>query len=402
MLRAAPGDAGLLSRGVGMLEESGGGTFFGALGAYSDWVTHARSAGGAGWLSEPGRLVRSRDPGEVRAGVLEVLGGPADGEQPGEPRVEERAQSEGLVLERVSWGVGFGPRTEAFLLLPAAVSSPVPGVLALHCHGGFKYYGKEKVADGPAGPAPFVEEVRGRYYGGWAYANALAREGFAVLAHDAFLWGSRRFDLGTTAGSGEDLAGSISAYNAAAGPHEHVVEKYCRLLGTTLAAVVAREDRIALSYLASRPEVDASRLGCVGLSGGGLRAGMLHATSEQLSASVVVAMMTTYGGLLDHNVSSHTWMLYPEGWPARGDWPELVGCRPDVALLVQYARGDELFSSAGMEEAHAVLASCYQRAGNPSGYAGQFYDGPHRFDRAMQQAAFAWLSRNLEQARLAG
>jgi len=305
------------------------------------------------------------------------------------------------VLERVSWGVGFGPRTEAFLLLPAAVSSAVPGVLALHCHAGFKFYGKEKVADGPAGPAPFVEEIRERYYGGRAYANALARQGFAVLAHDAFLWGSRRFDLGTRAGSGEDLAGSISAYNAAAGPHEHVVEKYCRLLGTTLAAMVAREDRIALSYLASRPEVDASCLGCVGLSGGGLRAGMLHATSEQLSASVVVAMMTTYGGLLDHNVSSHTWMLYPEGWPARGDWPELVGCRPDIALLVQYARGDQLFTLEGMEAADAVLASSYERAGNPSGYSGQFYDGPHRFDRAMQQAAFTWLSRNLERGKLA-
>jgi len=383
------------------MPEGSEGATFAALGAYSDWVTHARSVGGAGWVSEPSRLVRSRDPGEVRADVLEVLGGPAEGEQPREPRVEERVESEGLVLERVSWGVGFGPRTEAFLLLPAAVSSAVPGVLALHCHAGFKFYGKEKVADGPAGPAPFVEEIRERYYGGRAYANALARQGFAVLAHDAFLWGSRRFDLGTPAGSGEDLAGSISAYNAAAGPHEHVVEKYCRLLGTTLAAMVAREDRIALSYLASRPEVDASCLGCVGLSGGGLRAGMLHATSEQLSASVVVAMMTTYGGLLDHNVSSHTWMLYPEGWPARGDWPELVGCRPDIALLVQYARGDQLFTLEGMEAADAVLASSYERAGNPSGYSGQFYDGPHRFDRAMQQAAFTWLSRNLERGKLA-
>jgi len=383
------------------MPEGSEGATFAALGAYSDWVTHARSVGGAGWVSEPSRLVRSRDPGEVRADVLEVLGGPAEGEQPREPRVEERVESEGLVLERVSWGVGFGPRTEAFLLLPAAVSSAVPGVLALHCHAGFKFYGKEKVADGPAGPAPFVEEIRERYYGGRAYANALARQGFAVLAHDAFLWGSRRFDLGTPAGSGEDLAGSISAYNAAAGPHEHVVEKYCRLLGTTLASMVAREDRIALSYLASRPEVDASCLGCVGLSGGGLRAGMLHATSEQLSASVVVAMMTTYGGLLDHNVSSHTWMLYPEGWPARGDWPELVGCRPDIALLVQYARGDQLFTLEGMEAADAVLASSYERAGNPSGYSGQFYDGPHRFDRAMQQAAFTWLSRNLERGKLA-
>ena len=86
-------------------------------------------------------------------------------------------------------------------------------------------------------------------YGSRAWANALAKEGFAVLVHDTFLWGSRRFAQETMLaamgdpphGSGEAAAiaegvpAHVARYNELAGTHEHLVEKYCNLLGTTLA-----------------------------------------------------------------------------------------------------------------------------------------------------------------------
>jgi dienelactone hydrolase len=269
--------------------------------------------------------------------------------------------------------------------------------VALHDHGGFKWYGKEKIADGPDGRAVGLEAFRDGAYGGRAYANALARAGFVVVVPDAFMWGSRRFALRdedgaiptASAGVGDDT--EIVRYNAAAKAHEHVVEKYCRLLGTTMAAVIAHEDRVALAYLRSRPDVIAERVGAVGLSGGGLRAGLLQATSDELAAAVVVGMMTTYEDLLDHNVVSHTWMLFPDGLPRVADWPDVVGCRPHSPLLVQYDRDDELFTIDGMRHAHEQLTAGYARAGNPDGYRGQFYDGPHKFDQAMQLAAFSWL-----------
>ena len=63
----------------------------------------------------------------------------------------------------------------------------------------------------------------------------------------------------------------IVRYNGAAYLHEHLISKYCTLLGSSLAAVIAYEDRVGLNYLLSREDVDAGRIGCVGLSGGGLR-----------------------------------------------------------------------------------------------------------------------------------
>jgi hypothetical protein len=61
----------------------------------------------------------------------------------------------------------------------------LPGILALHDHGHFKFYGKEKIADGPEGPVPTLEPFREAYYGGRAYCNLLARDGFVVVVHDA-------------------------------------------------------------------------------------------------------------------------------------------------------------------------------------------------------------------------
>jgi dienelactone hydrolase len=282
-------------------------------------------------------------------------------------------------------------------------------VVALHSHDGYKWYGKEKVADGPEGPLPALAALRAQSYGDRPFANELARRGFAVLAHDVFLWGSRRFpveampesvlqrveDYVTARRAEGRTVDEIERYNVAASHHEHVVAKYSTLLGGTLAGMVAFEDRVAVSYLRSRPEVDGERIGCAGLSGGGCRAAMLQATCEAIRASVVVGMMSTYEGLLDRHVQSHTWMFFPPGLARHADWPDLTACRAPSPLLVQYLRGDGLFSIEGMEAAHRRIAGHYEGAGRPDAYTGEFYEGPHRFDREMQGAAFDWLERQL-------
>jgi dienelactone hydrolase len=348
------------------------------LGEYSDWVAYARSHAHLAWDRS-----RAPDTETIRALVRAEL---SVGDTPPEAddvRVEAAWEDGDVAGEVVSWSVGYGPRTKAWVLRPRNAPGPLPGVIALHDHSGFKWYGKEKVAVGPDGVAPGVAELHDHAYGGRGFANALAVQGFVVVAHDVFTWGSRRFDLGVD---------EIGAYNNAAARHEHVVEKYCRLLGTTMAAVVNYEDRVALSYLRRRPDVLDDRTGCVGMSGGGLRAGLLQATADELGAAAVVAMMSTYEGLLDHNVAGHTWMLFPASMPQVADWPQVVGCRPASPLLVQYNRDDELFTPSGMADADEQLRA---RAAEAGTYTAQWYDGPHKFDRPMQDAAFAWLAEAL-------
>ncbi len=372
------------------------------LDIFSDWVEEAR---------RQRQLFAPAQPGpDTQARVKAALGFCSGPELPVDVRVEGCWERDGLAGEQVSWSVGYGPRTVAWVLKPAHAGDPLPGVAALHDHGAFKYLGKEKIAHGPDDPERYAAEHYWHvYYGGRPFANALANEGFVVLVHDAFLWGSRRFPLSVMPewapaafASGGDptwtmggIPREVGEYNFAAAQHEHVVEKYCNLLGTTMSGVVSHEDRIALNYLRSRADVLSDQVGCVGLSGGGNRAGLLQATWDPLKAAVVVGLMSTYSGLLDHNVATHTWMFFPSGWAQHGDWPDLVGCRAPSPLLVQYDWEDELFTPEGMEAAHARLAEIYASACRPDAYTGEFYPGPHKFDLEMQRAAFGWLKQQL-------
>lgn len=363
------------------------------LGAYSDWA--------AGRLAAmAGRPLPAADA--VRGQVKALLQVPDVPEQPRDVRLGLAWSRDGVDGQEVSWSVGYGPRTAAWLLRPAGVSGPLPGVLALHGHDGFKFHGKEKIADGPEPPSAAVVALRAGLYGGRAFATDLARAGFAVLVPDVFGWGSRRFPFAELPGLVRDLteatrdivppdelsrgAGEAAAYNTAAWHHEQLIAKYCALLGTSLAAVVSAEDRMAAGYLRSRPDVTGP-IGCVGLSGGGCRAALLTATDDELGAAVIVAMMSSYAALADHSVIDHTWMLFPPGLAAVADWPDLAACHAPVPLLVQYDRDDPLFPLPGQEQAHERIARHYAAGG----YQGRCYDGGHKFDAAMQRDAFGWL-----------
>jgi dienelactone hydrolase len=367
------------------------------LGVFSDWVAAAKRQQPLYPVAKPGSQTRTL--------LCEALGFCHRDESPIAVNIESKWEKDGVMGEEISWSVGFGPRTHAYVLKPANAKGPLPGIVALHDHSDFKYYGKEKIADGPQGTLPVLSEFRKIPYGGRAYANALAREGFVVLVHDVFLWGSRRFPLETML----EMMGSkttdllklrpafdeIEEYNNAAYFHEHWVSKYCNILGTNMAGVVSFEDRVALNYLLSRADVDTERVGCIGLSGGGNRAALLNATHESIHAAVIIGLMTTYSALLDHNMS-HTWMLFPFGWARHGDWSDIAASRAPQPLLVQYDMQDHLFTEDGMREAHMRLQDHYASVGNPTAYTGQFYSGPHKFDLEMQSAAFDWLKQQLQ------
>jgi dienelactone hydrolase len=369
------------------------------LGPYSDLVDVARKLGP---LFPTGGTTTEA----VRAALTFTV---AD-ETPRDLRRGRTWERDGVVGEELSWSVGFGPRAEAFLLKPAGAKGRLPAVIAFYDHGHFKFFGKEKVADGPDAPPEAVLPYRAKYYGDRAYANTLARAGFAVLVHDVFMWGSRKLPLEAMPEAKwipVDAVGkalehgttdeTVVRYHGAAYIHENQLAKYLALLGTNLAAVIAYEDRVALNLLAARDDIDAARIGAVGFSGGGLRAALLGATSDRLKARVVTGMMATYEELLDRLIVPHTWMLFPPGFSRIGDVPDLAACAAPKPLLVQYALGDVMFTRKGMRDSDSVIRGYYERAGAPEAYRGAFFDGPHRFDREMQEQAFAWFREKLGQ-----
>ena len=65
-------------------------------------------------------------------------------------------------------------------------------VLGLHDHGGNKFMGWRKIVRTDDNPWPIQATHQERYYGGVAWANELARRGYAVLVNDTFPFASRR------------------------------------------------------------------------------------------------------------------------------------------------------------------------------------------------------------------
>jgi dienelactone hydrolase len=317
-------------------------------------------------------------------------------------RTERRISHDGLEIEEVSWEVGYGPRCQAWVLKPQGASGTLPAVLALHDHGGFKYFGKEKIAEADHA-FPLTAEFRDRSYGGVPWANALAKEGFLVLAHDAFAFGSRAVPVESLSPRYQEpfrnlkpgTPDYIRAYNEFAGDHETILAKSCFTAGTTWPGVFSYEDRRALDYLVTRPDVDARRIGCGGLSGGGLRTVMLAGTDDRIQAACAVGFMTTWQDFLHDRVFTHTWMLYVPHCARYLDFPDILSLHGPRPTMVLYDEDDPLYTLQGQRDADARLKQTFTRMGAEGKYAGRFYPGPHKFDRPMQRDAFAFFKNAL-------
>ena len=303
------------------------------IGSDGPWLSDAVLGDGPAQLSF--RTGRWSDLGTWRTAArkrtLECLA-PVSLGTPSDVRVESRHEFDGLHVERLSWQLASGPRTEAVLLRPADAVGRLPGILALHDHSGNKFLGWRKIARTDEAPWTIQRRHQDEGYEGLAWANEVARRGYVVLAHDTFPFASRRVRVADVSpdvrGVGvdpepEDLEG-VGKYNAFAADHEHIMEKSLLCAGTTWPGVYLVEDQRALDILCARPEVDASRIGCAGLSGGGMRTVFLGGLDDRIRCAIAVCFMTTWRDFLLDKCFTHTWMMYVplcrETWTFRRSW----------------------------------------------------------------------------------
>ena len=374
------------------------------IGAYGPWMSEL--------ACDPPRLSFRNDVGDdvfawrsvARQRALDCL---ALSDSGGTPQVTVHAQYiyDGLHVEELSWQLPYGPRTEAILLKPAGSTDPLPGILALHDHATNKYFGKRKIARTSDGWHPTLFETHDPYYGGVSWANEIAKRGYVVLVPDAFTFGSRRVRLSdvpehlrqgivdTDLDDEPDNREAIEVYNQWAAGHESIVAKSLFSAGTTWPGVFLGEDQRALDVLCERADVDETRIGCGGLSGGGLRTVYLGGLDPRIDCAVCVGMMTTWCDFLLNVSSTHSWMAYIPGLPLYLDYPEVLGIRVPLPTMVLSNIDDPFFTLPEMERADEMLRQIFDRAGAADRYRGSFYPGGHKFDLPMQAEAFDWFDK---------
>lgn len=317
-------------------------------------------------------------------------------------------QRSGFRVQRLHITATRQHKIPAWLLLPDRQRPGKPGLIAIHCHSGRYVWGHEKILSTPGEP-DFVGEFRKGAYGGRPYAEELARRGFVVLVIDGFYFGERRLRV-------EDMDPESAppvfrtrlqalakldrrtlewsrAVDALCSEFEHLTAKTIFTSGATWPGLLSWDDRRAVDYLASRPEVNPEKLGCLGLSIGGLRTVYLIGSDPRIKAACVMGWMTVFHDQLRNHLRNHTWMVYPPGLFNVMDLPDVAGLHAPNALLVQQCGQDRLFPLPAMQLANQRLREIYAKAGVPERFKGTVHNVPHSFGLEMQAEAIEWLER---------
>ncbi|MHB9027273.1 MAG: dienelactone hydrolase family protein [Candidatus Latescibacterota bacterium] len=374
------------------------------IGPYGPW---AASLTGEGPQALSFRNNKWRDIGTWRKAarqcVLDRIAAPDLGAAP-KVTVRKQYAYDGLQVEELSWQLPYGRPTEAILLKPQNARGKLPGILAFHDHGANKYFGTRKITRTADTRHSLMEEHQRLYYSDRAWANEIARRGYVVLVSDAFPFASRRVMLqdvpeairGGLNDNDPENPANIAAYNTWASEQETVVAKSLFCAGTTWPGVFFSEDRAALDILCARDDVDAGKIGCGGLSGGGMRTVFAGGLDPRIGCAVCVGFMTTWRDFLLNKSFTHTWMTYVPLLPKEMDFPEILGLRAPLPTMVLNDSEDGLYTLPEMKRADGMLREVYHKAGADERYRCSYYPGDHKFDAKMQEETFGWFDQWLK------
>ena len=203
-----------------------------------------------------------------------------------------------------------------------------------------------------------------------------AKLGFAVLAVNAF-------------GAGERAVGkALGEY------HGEMTAATLFPTGQTLAGIQVYENARALAYLATRPEVDAARVGVTGASGGGNQTMYAVAMIDGLKAAVPVCSVGNYRVYL--GTACCMCELVPGALTFTEEWGVLGLAAPKPLMIVNATRDAVQFSVPEARKTIAGLEALYRLFGHPDNLRHAVFESGHDYNKAMREAAYGWFARHLD------
>jgi dienelactone hydrolase/pimeloyl-ACP methyl ester carboxylesterase len=270
------------------------------------------------------------------------------------PRILGAIRRAGYRIEKLLFESRPDVWVTANLYLPEPVRGRRPAVLCVHGHW-------------PGARRDPVVQAR---------CLGLVKLGFVVLAVDAFGAGERY----TTPAPGT-YHGAL--YGSTLWPTGH-----------TLLGMQVYDNRRAVDYLLTRPEVDGQRLGITGASGGGNQTMYAVALDERLAAAVPVCSVGTYQAYLHAACCVCEVLPGALRFAEEGDVLGLVAPR---ALLVINATRDALqFSVAQARQSIERARAVYQLYHASEKLQHATFESPHDYNKAMRETMYGWMTRWLK------
>ncbi len=210
-----------------------------------------------------------------------------------------------------------------YLLIPKQGRGPFPVAVAYAGHG----YGVYDIV-GLWNDGTERQEPEGYHAD---FGVALCRRGFLVAAPEIAGFGERQTDyryLNTELG--QPLP--TTCHNAAT---------YAFMLGKSLVGMRVRDGMRLIDYLATVPEADSTRLGAMGISGGGMLTFFHTALDERIRAAVVSGYYSSFhASILAMN---HCTCNFVPGLLEIGEMSDLVGLLLPRPLLIEAGTHDPIF-----------------------------------------------------------
>src|SRR5256886_6849928 len=242
----------------------------------------------------------------------------------------------------------------------------------------------------PAILFPLGHEPGGKANPTWQQMlGSLATKGFVALTWDPIGQGERLqiYD--------EDLRESKVGDSTT----EHtVVGAQCLLLGEHLARYTIWDGMRALDYLLSRPEVDPTRVGLTGNSGGGTHTAYIAALDDRIQVAAPSCYITSWRLMLQTIGPQDAEQTFPF-WLQEGlDYPDyLYAFAPKPCLLLSAIR--DFFPIAGARETFAEAEKVYSAIGAREKLGMFEADDGHGYNKTRRLAAYDWFGRWLKGAR---
>ena len=207
-----------------------------------------------------------------------------------------------------------------------------------------------------------------------AAPRALARAGFAVLAIDPVGQGERQQMLGTPAG---DVWNPCTQHN--------MLNKQAVLLGEWFGAWRTYDAVRGLDYLLARPEVDTTRVGVHGTSGGGTLTTWVTAVDDRITMSAPSCYITTWLRNVENELPIDAEQMPPTALAQGLEMADfLIAAGPKPILLL--GEKNDFFDPRGLDEAEAELIKIHRLLGVPGTVERFMGKGDHSLSQFLREA----------------
>jgi dienelactone hydrolase len=277
----------------------------------------------------------------------------------------------GYTLEKFEFFNGVDATVPGIVLIPDGLKGKAPAVLYHHYHGGDYAHGKDEL---------FKKNDLVQFNA----AEDLIKAGYVVLAIDAYAFGER---------SGKGPNGPKEK-----GKDEELTWAKINLWkGRSYWGMMVRDDQMALSYLCSRSEVDASRIAAVGMSMGCLRSFWLAALDERIKVTAAVACLVRNQELLKlGRLGSHGAYYYVHDLLSHFDNESVLACIAPRALLTVAGETDKLAPLEGVRYINQALSDVYKILGASSQFKSLIYpEKGHEYTAEMWKETLKFFEEQL-------